>query len=172
MKGLFVAASVISAVVGFVKSSLSGHEKFGNVYMGVIYKSWGQVFVVFTPLVLYTVVSVSSSGWSKIFQSPELAMGAFLLLLAANHSLGTSLSLRRDYPVVPARVSLISAWSLGWLCASLVTVVLVFQESEIPIVVIFWQGFLVAISVITYFATAAMVRLIDIGYSPRGARGD
>lgn len=167
LKGWFVAATALSVILGFVRSSMSGRKRFGDGYMNVILDGCKQIAVVLLPMFLYSALAIKTSGWERIFQSPELAMGAFLILLAANHALGCSLAIQRTYPVLRERVSVISVWCLGWLCASLITVIFIFQENEIPTIVVIWQFLLLLAAVVSYFASAMVVRLVEIGYVPK-----
>lgn len=165
--GWFVAATIVSILVGFFTSSLDGYKQFGSRYMGVILSSWGRILATLLPFLLYTAISISSSGWSKIFQSPEIAMDAFLILLMSSQELGCALSIRRQYPMERYKISMISMWSLLWLCAALMSVILIFQADQVPVVVIIWQFVLLAVAILTYFGSAAVVKLVEVGHIPR-----
>ncbi|WP_413616068.1 hypothetical protein MRB56_05425 [Halomonas cupida] len=167
IKSWFVAATIASVLAGFMTSSVSGYKHFGSQYMAVIMNSWSRILTTMLPFLFYTGISVASSGWRKIFQSPEVAMVAFLIFLMSNHDLGCALAIRRQYPVERYKVSIISMWALLWLCAALASVVFIFQTDQLPLVAIIWQFVLLGVAILTYFASATVVRLVEVGHGPR-----
>ena len=165
-KGWFIAATIASVVLGFVTSSLSGYKQYGSRYMAVILGSWGRILVALLPFLIYIGISIASSGWSKILQSPEIAMGSFLIFLMSSQELGCALAVQHHYPVERYKVSIISMWSLLWLCAALASVILIFQADQIPFAAVLWQFALLIVAIVTYFGSAAVVKLVEVGHVP------
>ncbi|MFM4651382.1 hypothetical protein [Aeromonas bivalvium] len=166
-KSWFITATIASIVIGFVTGTFSGYKQYGNRYMGVILGSWGRILVTLLPFLIYIVISIFSSGWSKIFHSPEIAMASFLIFLMSNQELGCALAVQRNYPIERYKVSIISIWSLSWLCAALVSVIFIFQTDQIPLVAVLWQLTLLIVAIFTYFGSAAVVKLVEVGHTPR-----
>lgn len=165
-KAWLIAATVFSVVTGFILSVFNTRKKFGDSYSGICVKAFGRLTLSLLPFLLYSAVSVVSGGWAKVVQSPEIAMGAFLIFLMSAHEMGCSLSVSRNYPVVPSRVAMLSMWTLLWLCTSLTSAILIFQANELPTPVFIWQLILLVVAVLTYFSTCVVVRLIEVGYQP------
>lgn len=166
VKSWFIAATVFSAVLAFIMSVLDGRKKFGDRYIGVMMSNWGRIFMTLLPFVIYVIVSFYSSGWEKIFQSPEISMGAFLIFLFSCQELGCALAIERKFPAVRYRVAIVSMWCLLWLCAALVTVVLVFVADTVTTPTIIWQVILLVVAVPTYFGSAGVVKLVEVGHVP------
>lgn len=162
----FIAATIFSIIAGFITSSIETNKKYGGVYISATMGAWGKILVTLLPFGIYSIISMSSGGWDNIFQSPEVAMGAFLILLLSSNELGCALAVKRNYQMVRYKVSILSMWSLLWLCLALTSVILIYQADAIPTVVIIWQFILLIISIVTYFGTAVVVRLVENGYTP------
>ncbi len=166
LKGWFIAAIILSVILGFILSALDMRRKFGDEYGAIIMSSWGSIFITLLPFSIYILVSIYSDGWSKVFQSPELAMAAFLIFLFSCQSLGMALSIERRAPSSRFKISILSMWCLLWLCAALSTAILIFIADEIPAVVVVWQFVLLGSSILTYFSSAAVVKLVEVGHVP------
>jgi hypothetical protein len=169
IKSWFIAATIFSIIVGFISSSIETNKKYGSVYISATMGAWGKIVMTLLPFGIYSIISMSSGGWDNIFQSPEIAMGAFLILLLSSNELGCALAVKRNYPMLRYKVSILSMWSLLWLCGALTSVILIYQADEIPTVVIVWQFILLVVSIATYFGTGVVVRLVEDGYTAKNA---
>ncbi|WP_397596908.1 hypothetical protein [Silanimonas sp.] len=163
----FVLATVVSMLLGFLLSVSETSQRFGSEYRKTILDAWLKVFQALFPLGIYCVVSLVRGGWEQIFQSPELSAVALTILLMSCHELSLGLAVVHKFPIKPERLSIVAGWSLFWLIASTISVVLVYQASPVPAAAIAWQIILLAIAVLTYFASAVPVRLLRAGYTPR-----
>lgn len=166
IKGWFGAATILSIVLAFIVSSFETNKKYGGIYVSATLGAWGKVFLTLLPLVIYVATSTSSGSWNNIFQSPEIAMGAFLVLLLSCNELGCALSVKRNYPVARHKISAISMWSLLWLCVSLVSIIFIYQTNEIPTAAVVGQVGLLCVAIVTYFGTGVVVKLVEEGYEP------
>ncbi|MCS4505996.1 hypothetical protein NYO91_18100 [Arhodomonas aquaeolei] len=166
VKSWFIAATVFSAVLAFIMSVIEGRKKYGDRYMGVMLSNWGKVFITLLPFVIYVGISFYSSGWQKIFQGPEVAMGAFLILLFSCQELGCALAVERKFPAIRYRVAIVSMWCLLWLCLALTTVILVFIADSITTAAVFWQFVLLAVAIPTYFCSAGVIKAVEAGHVP------
>jgi hypothetical protein len=164
LKSWLIASTVLSFIIAFVLNIFKTNKVYGSTYSNTILKTWGQIFITLLPIIIYSTVSAVSHGWSKIFQSPEIAIASFLIFLFACNDLCGSLSINHTRKINPVRVNIISMWSLLWLSASLISVVLIFQATTVTTPVIIWQIVLLVVSVVTFFATSAVVNLIRNGY--------
>ncbi|WP_217530564.1 hypothetical protein [Vibrio cholerae] len=166
VKGWLIFATIISIVLGFLFSARNGYRKFGDRYSNVILSGFLSIFVTTIPFLLYVVISMATSGWQKIFNSPEIAVAAFLVLLNCCNELCCSLSVKRNFPVDRMKMSLVSMWCLTWLCLSLTSIILIFQSDAVSWFVVTWQFFLLFVSIVTYFCSAAVVKLVEVGHVP------
>lgn len=169
IRGWFIGATLLSVVIAFITSSIETNRKYGSVCISATLRAWGKILLTLLPLIIYVAISITSDGWDNIFQSPEVAMGAFLILLLSNNELGSALSVTRNYPVVRYKVSLISMWSLLWLCTALASVIFIYQANEIPTIAVIGQFVLLLIAVVTYFGTGVVITLVENGYSPKSS---
>lgn len=169
IKGWFIGATVLSIIIAFISSSIETNRKYGNVYVSTTMEAWGKIFLTLLPLVIYVVISTQSGGWNNIFQSPEVAMGAFLILLLSCNELGCALSIKRKYPIARYKVSTVSMWALIWLCVALSSVIFIFQANEIPTAAVIGQFVLLFIAIATYFGTGVVVKLVEEGYVPQSS---
>lgn len=167
LKSLFIAATVASAAIAFVQSMISTKRRFGGTYAEVMLWGWGQILMVLIPLFIYSIVAWAAGGWSKIIQSAEVAMAAATIFLMASQEMGCAVALERNYPVNRPRVAALSKWNLIFLCLSVVTVVLAFEATQLSALAVAWQFLLLVLAVLTYFSTAVVIRLIEVGYVPK-----
>lgn len=166
IKSWFIAATVFSAVLAFIMSVLDGRKKYGDRYMGAMLSNWGKIFITLLPFCIYIGISFYSSGWQKIFQGPEVAMGAFLILLFSCQELGCALAIERKFPAIRYRVAIVSMWCLLWLCCALTTVILVFIADSITTAAVVWQFVLLAVAIPTYFCSAGVIKTVEVGHVP------
>ena len=163
-KSWLLVSTVLSFIIAFILNVIKTNKVYGSTYSNTILKTWGHIFMTLLPIIIYSIISAVNHGWSKVFQSPEIAIASFLILLSACNDLCGSLSINHTRKISPVRVNIISMWSLLWLSASLVSVVLIFQATTVTTPAILWQIVLLVVSVVTFFATSAVVNLIRNGY--------
>lgn len=166
MTNLLIAAFILSAAFGFLSALINTKRRFGGEYVEVMLWCWGQIVLVLTPITIYAISAANAGGWQKIVYSPEVGMGATLIYLLAAQELTAGLTLDRTFPVRRRRVAMLGQLTLVLLCVSVATVVLMFSATELTVWSFVWQLVLLVLSVPIFFATAAVVRLIEFGHIP------
>ena len=167
MRNLLIVAFIFSAILCFLSVLINAKRRFGGDYAEVMLWCWGQIALVLTPITIYAISAASAGGWQKIVYSPEIGMGATLIYLLAAQELTAGLTLDRAFPVRRRRVAMLGQLTLVLLCVSVATVVLIFSATETTIWSFVWQLVLLVFSVPIFFATAAVVRLIELGHVPQ-----